>query len=329
MKPYHFLLEILRKVYMKFGGKPIISADGQFRENIIFETNIKSDYEDIIQNLLSGKTPIMIARFGSIELDCFNNWRLICYPELFNHNEHFSWINYIMDRVYPSWIGLRSINGMANNAGFFPSNEKNILQWGYVYNDAYCNLDVLLSWQNNEKYLGWEGAKIPMHYVTYPFLYENPWTTVLKDKRVLVISPFSKSIEHQYKKRKMLFENSNILPDFKLITMQSYNVLRGKNHSDCNSWFEALDRMCKQMNEIEFDIALIGCGAYAFPLASYAKTIGKKAITLCGGIQLLFGIYGNRWERFLIEKRILNKYWIRPIDEKPEGFEKVENSAYW
>ena len=32
---------------------------------------------------------------------------------------------------------------------------------------------------------------------------------------------------------------------------------------------------------------------------------------------------------YRIEKRILNKYWIRPIDEKPEGFEKVENSAYW
>lgn len=169
MKPHQFMLEILRKVYLKFGGKPVISADGQFKENIKFKTNIQSDYENIIQDLLSGETPIMIGRFGSIELDCFNNWRLICYPELFNRNEHFSWLNYIKDRVYPSWIGLRSINGMANNAGFFPSNEKNILRWGYVYNDAYSNLDVLLTWQYNEKYLRWGGGKDSYALCHLPF----------------------------------------------------------------------------------------------------------------------------------------------------------------
>ena len=39
-----------------------------------------------------------------------------------------------------------------------------------------------------------------------------------------------------------------------------------------------------------FDIALIGCGAYGFPLAAFVKGIGKKAVHIGGPLQLFFGI---------------------------------------
>ena len=37
--------------------------------------------------------------------------------------------------------------------------------------------------------------------------------------------------------------------------------------------------------KIDFDIAIIGCGAYAFPLGAYVKKLGKKAIDLLKNTQ--------------------------------------------
>lgn len=47
------------------------------------------------------------------------------------------------------------------------------------------------------------------------------------------------------------------------------------------------------MDKIDYDICLIGCGAYGFPLAAHAKRKGKKAVHLGGALQLLFGIKGK------------------------------------
>ena len=44
--------------------------------------------------------------------------------------------------------------------------------------------------------------------------------------------------------------------------------------------------------KFDFDVALIGCGAYGFPLAAKLKTAGKQAIHLGGVLQALFGIKG-------------------------------------
>ena len=50
--------------------------------------------------------------------------------------------------------------------------------------------------------------------------------------------------------------------------------------------------MKSQMDQTDYDIALIGCGAYGFPLAAHAKRMGKQAIHMGGSLQLLFGIRG-------------------------------------
>ena len=54
--------------------------------------------------------------------------------------------------------------------------------------------------------------------------------------------------------------------------------------------------MKAQIDKEDFDICLIGAGAYGFPLAAYVKRKGKKAVHLGGALQLLFGIKGSRWE---------------------------------
>jgi hypothetical protein len=81
---------------------------------------------------------------------------------------------------------------------------------------------------------------------------------------------------------------------------------------------------------MEFDVALIGCGAYGLPLGAYVKNKGKVAVHMGGGLQLLFGIWGSRWDSDPIFREMRNQYWILPSDEeRPKGMEKVENACYW
>lgn len=53
-----------------------------------------------------------------------------------------------------------------------------------------------------------------------------------------------------------------------------------------------------------------------FPLAAHVKRTGKKAIHLGGGLQLLFGIRGKRWDMRDEYKSLMNEYWIRPSEDE-------------
>lgn len=54
------------------------------------------------------------------------------------------------------------------------------------------------------------------------------------------------------------------------------------------TWFDALNDMKSKIKEIDFDIAIIGAGAYGMFLAQYVKTLGRQAIH--GGGQLNFSL---------------------------------------
>ena len=96
------------------------------------------------------------------------------------------------------------------------------------------------------------------------------------------------------------------------------------------------------MDSEPYDIALIGCGAYGFPLAAHAKRTGHKAVHLGGALQLLFGIKGKRWVNSnyatmwgmtpndLYLKLFERKEWIWPSpNSKPSNAKAVENGCYW
>lgn len=85
------------------------------------------------------------------------------------------------------------------------------------------------------------------------------------------------------------------------------------------------------IDKVDYDVALIGCGAYGMPLAAHCKRMGKKAVHLGGALQLLFGIRGNRWETEQdIYKQFMNEHWVRPLEsERPKVALNVENACYW
>lgn len=97
--------------------------------------------------------------------------------------------------------------------------------------------------------------------------------------------------------------------------------------------------MQKYQNEIDklgnFDIALVGTGAYSILLCDYIKRVKKKnAFHLGGGLQMMFGVYGHRWEPSFNKspflKDYMNEHWIRPLAEEiPPMYQEQENGAYF
>ena len=130
----------------------------------------------------------------------------------------------------------------------------------------------------------------------------------------------------------MLFRN-NLLPKFELKTIKAVQTVANEK-SQFKTWFEALDFMKQQMDKIDYDIVLIGCGAYGLHLAAHAKRMGKKVIHLGGALQICFGIIGKRYENPKqangIYLKLFNEHWVRPMnEEKPKHSILVENDSYW
>jgi hypothetical protein len=96
-------------------------------------------------------------------------------------------------------------------------------------------------------------------------------------------------------------------------------------------WYESFQLMCKDISNIDFDIALLGCGSYGMPLGNYIKKeLKKSAIYVGGGLQLYFGIKGKRWDNSPDITKFYNEYWTRPSQEEtPELGKYVEGGCYW
>lgn len=106
------------------------------------------------------------------------------------------------------------------------------------------------------------------------------------------------------------YPGMDVLPKFDLQTIKAVQTISGNRDSRFQTWFEALSWMEEECRKREFYIAIIGCGAYGFPLAASVKRMGKIAVHLGGSTQILFGILGRRWEnRKDFMSNVVNEYW--------------------
>ena len=113
---------------------------------------------------------------------------------------------------------------------------------------------------------------------------------------------------------------------------KSFNTSAG-NHIHKN-WEETFSIMCKDIEQLDFDIALLGCGGYGLPLCNFIKEkLHKSAIYIGGGLQLMFGVMGRRWENREDWKQIIKDNgctFIKPSEnECIPNSHMVENSCYW
>jgi len=269
----------------------------------------------------------MIARLGSTEMLCMTNYLGVKYPDKYKSIK-----NYVMEQTPPWWWSKSSIVQINNWSGFFPARIDKVEKFCELMISDLKNVDILGSWLKEESFFSRElcNAKRVMLEDIEPFFTPNPWTKMLKNKKVLVVHPFAKTIRSQYEKREKLFDNG-LLPQFDLDVIQAVQSIAGQE-TEFDDWFAALDSMKDQLANRNFDICILGCGAYGFPLASFTKKIGKQAIHLGGVTQLLFGIIGKRWEQYVVYpySNLFNDYWVRPDKiEIPKRARLVEGGCYW
>ena len=226
------------------------------------------------------------------------------------------------------------------NAGFFPETHEAAAGFVNLYLDASKDMDLCGVWGiNMEEYVLHEYAKdckLTKKRFIEPWLMESgmPWTKALKGKKVLVVHPFVDTMEKQYLKRRELFAvrygEDEILPPMELKFIKAVQSIGGKGAEGFSSWLEAYDYMLEKIRETDFDVAILGCGAYGFPLAAQIKRMGKQAIHLGGAAQIWFGIKGKRWDKELPVSSLYNEYWVSPsADEKPVHADGVEGGCYW
>lgn len=266
---------------------------------------------DIIKDIVTQSKPAMIARCGATEMRCVGE--------------------YLSTGAFSETI-KREISELS---GVFPTTDSFLRQFCEYYIDCVAQSDILALWGVGAeckvvKTKCGDKTKYTRLTALEPYYFEQPWSAALKSKRVLVVHPFDESIKKQYGNREKLFSNPSVLPEFESLTcIRAVQSIAGQK-TEFETWFDALDYMKAQIKATDFDVAIIGAGAYSLPLTAFVKQQGKVAIQMSGATQILFGIKGKRWENIPEVSKLFNEYWVRPSEnEKPKRSEKVEGGSYW
>lgn len=290
------------KSIKKYVGKKLLNED---------EVN-----ELIIKKIEAGK-PFLVGRFGSTELLNIQSFDFGTYGK---HG--------LDDRF----------KQLCDWSGFFPRDISLLEPFVKEMKESIEQIDILGCWFHPfEDYYIRNSMKkdIKLTYLLdiEPWAGNIHWSSALKGKKVLVIHPFTEEIEMQYNRRNEIFLGTDILPEFTLKTLKAVQTLADTKDERFATWFDALEWMYSSAMKIDFDIAIIGCGAYGLPLAAKIKKAGKQAIHLAGATQILFGIKGKRWDKgnaFAYVRKYYNEQWIYPGEKNCiKNSIKVEDGCYW
>lgn len=291
---------------------------------------------DRIYRLLTADAPCMVARFGGGELYCIANYLGV-------RGGARNLIPFIRTDAEPWWWMEKRMTALRDLSGFFPLTEEAVVRFCELSLKDTEELDLLASWMEKEwtvEHLLTGKEKIFLPYLE-PWYAGKPWTRALEGKRVVVVNFLADQMERQYREnRTRLFRSPDILPEFELRGVKAVLTYPGSENRHA-SWFDALEEMEEEIDKQDYDVCLIGCGAYGFPLAAHVKRAGKKAVHMGGAIQLLFGIKGNRWEDPMYGVRewgiperfytgLFNEYWTRAgAKTRPATADNIEGACYW
>ncbi len=287
-----------------------------------------ADFE--VASLIETGSPALVGRLGGTEARFLGAFLKL--SRLVNLGLPLS----ISLKFFPRWS--KRASDIHSLSGFYFDSWIDIKNFVNLYLKALANTDILGAWgvaftwvearqfKKNPKKL------IPVGF-TAPWVepYRGngmPWSLSLSGKKVLVISGFSESIASQHKRINRVFQEVPY-PKFELTTIKA-PLVSGLRDSFGKSWFELLEEMENEISKSEYDVALIAAGAFSYPLAHFVKMQGKIGIHCGGGLQLFFGVMGNRWNNSPEVLKFVNEFWVRPSDrERPKTADSIEDACYW
>ena len=268
-----------------------------------------------IAERLDDPAPAAIAKIGGLELQA---------AVLFDHHQGKA--------ANIEWG--RTGERLHRNAGVFPPEAPAFEVFCRIYLEALGQVDILAVWDNPGE------ARIVNEHARYAMLtdlsaFQDPgtmisWAARLKGRRVLVLHPFAKTLRSQYLRGNALWPGlPDMLPGFRLETVR-VPLSAALAPSPFETWKDGLERLQRRMDAIDYEIALIGAGAWSLPLAVHAKRSGRKGFHLGGMTQVLFGIKGGRWDHDRSVAPHYNDHWVRPSpEETPPDAHLVERGCYW
>ena len=220
------------------------------------------------------------------------------------------------------------------HAGVFPATPDEFRRFYDTYTSALASVDMLgLMQVPHEQELisrhAPQALLCPLGALE-PYLCSYPWSRHLRGRRVLVVHPFVESIQQQFRlHRSRLFANPDVLPEFGLQCLRPPQSIV-ENTGGFRSWTDGLEDLKSRIGRLDFDVAVVGCGAYGLPTGAFVKSLGKVAVHMGGATQLLFGISGGRWRTQPVFRSLMTDAWQPPLEsEHPPGWEKIENGCYW
>jgi len=279
-----------------------------------------------IADLLQAPQPCAIGKIGTTEL---------------------LGLEYLSRWIQPPWpppaSWRRPARRLYDCSGLFPVRRDIFFRWAAEYQAALESLDIVAQWQPGscfegvleDKVIGRfcpKASRVGRFFVRI-LAPQAKWLDDLAGLRWLVVHPFTKTIQSQLPRLAELgvFSDSSRpaleqrARDTRRLACPQFAYMQPPRHRD---WFHALETIQAEMDKERdnFDIALVGAGAWSLPLVAHAKKLGKKGIHLGGALQLLFGIKGGRYDRW----GVYNQAWIRPLNEEvPSNFHQMEQGAYW
>ena len=223
-----------------------------------------------------------------------------------------------------------------NIAGLFPYTEETVIDFAEKLLLLLNNIDLIPVWNkvipDFEHYVLTRYA--PKSYKTTleqlePYFSDKPWTDFLKDKTVLVFSPFADSINSNFPKLSKIW-NNKINNNFHIKTYKYPFALPITINKEFTFSNEVYEKFLDILHEESFDVGIFGTGYTSLLYTLEAKKMGKSAIHLGGSTQILFGIKGQRWKDIPRFANVFNEHWTDAFEhERPEKLNMVEGGCYW
>ena len=278
--------------------------------------NMPTDFEvnSLISNAIKSREPFCILRPGKSEYSLVMQWdeRKLFGIKKYLSNSMYKALDY-NEMLLRRWVN--QFKEDIQIADFFSCVGRKTIEEGYLV-DNYVEQAIMVLGNQVETF----GCM------------ENSWLRELEGRKVLVVSPFTETMKQQYDRKDLIWKDLNLMPDMDMRYLKSVWYIDQVDNDGFNDWFDALDYLLKEMREIDYDIALIGCGPFSIFLAADAKRKGKQAIQFGGALQLLFGIRGKRWDNDDRIKKYYNQYWVRPGDDnspKEKNSIDLDRGDYW
>lgn len=262
LKKHVYLQWFLKSLPAVFGWKLFRIKP---KTNLFLEKKLTMEETDqTLKDAIIANEPFAAIRIGAVEMGAIHNYERIQLGLM---------------KTFKSSVRV----SMKNNAGFFPTDDKNLTYFAKHFIKDANKTDYLgISGLHMESYMArryFPHAQFGLYEGFEPF--HGQWIQALKGKKVLVISPFAHDIQTQYENREKLFPKG-ILPEFELIPYTSVLTLGTQVDMRYSSWFEALDAMKVDLLKLEFDVALVGAGAFGSHLVWFIKSSLRKVAIQMG-----------------------------------------------